>query len=180
MVFVAIALVVLSAVVTALSLAVVSLYRLLSSGSTAESTLLSWPLSPQPGDSVTAQLNASLARVIVPQDGFIVVTSSEVDSYATIASTQAVAEGWDHRLIVLLRQSNRSEWTDRLINNKNLVMAEMSSDLFEDLNPQMVPLLLFVRDGLLVDAVVGLTSPSAIERFFGLVAAPKLPSSFSF
>lgn len=166
-----VAILLLSVFTAATALGTASLYRMVERSASPAGTLLKWPFQGlRPGQSFTDVLGGSW-----PSTGFYVFAAPDVDAFSASVSTSIVASAWGVGTTVVLRGSDGSaDWVTQLHSYHDLSVVPVSSSDFAQLGISVVPVVALLRDGVVVDAVSGLVSPSAIADFFRLTAAPSL------
>lgn len=100
---------------------------------------------------------------------------SDQDAYPYAVSLANVAAKWRYPVVMVLRKGalSAAEWADDVVSaNSATETYWLNADLFAHLKIDTGPVIAFVREGRLVDAVMGLATPSSIRAYFALVAEP--------
>jgi hypothetical protein len=97
----------LSVVVLGLVIATLALYRQVDPTRPA-SVRTRWPLARLVGEPLEP------APWSLPHTGFVLLTTSEYDSFASVISLAVVAEDWHQPLSVVVRRGGGAAWLDRL------------------------------------------------------------------
>jgi hypothetical protein len=173
--------VLLAFMVLCLTFAVAALYRLVGrpGASSGAVSPLAWPLStvgpdqPLPELRLSHRPDLSGSRVLRVEEGFCVLVPAAPHAHALISSVQLVAEAWESPLLVVLDAEAAwpsidtwpTAWRDR-------VMWAGAGELRTLALRQ--PVIVFLREGKVVDAAAGLVSPAAVADHFRLVGEPLL------
>ncbi len=167
--------VVLCLTVACLSLAIAVLYRYLGKPANTPSRGLVWPLMIMPGHSFDAlQLsNSSLSMSAAWQldYGFYLLCTPEIDSYAAAMSLATVSRRWSYPYLIVVREGEVSPWIQDLPADIRDQIVWVTADSFASLGASFVPVTVFVRARHIVEAGIGLTSPSLLNEHFGFVQA---------
>jgi hypothetical protein len=161
---------VLSVVTLALTFGVLTLFRLSAHRGNAESGAFEWPLSDvYPGSAISFGPDHEIS------DGLIAVGLADDSGVLPVAaSLTAVGANWNVNYRVMLLGARAPGW-----------VGEMGDGLSErvavvDRLPFEVPahaVILFLRDGYLMDAAADLVTPSSIMQQFRLAVGPLVSQS---
>lgn len=163
-------LIVVSFVVAILALLVGLLYREIGLiGRRMESA--SWPLrKASPGSSV------QLRGISSGHTGFVLLASDDRDNFGEVMSLLEVARRWDESVLIQAQHTGlASGWLDTLPADSRLAVVADQDGSASQLGAVHLPVAIYLRDGVLLDATTELVSPSRIAERFVFVAAP-MPS----
>lgn len=155
----------LSFVVLLLTLGLIGVYRRieLQTGSRRQR----WPFKhARPGDYVSFTPGSDR------HTGFILLGTTETDSFAAAMSLAAVAKSWGYQLHLVIRRGRQDSWLDQMPNSMYARATELDAIAFDNLGILTTPVTAFLQEGRLVEAKSGLHFPSSISEAFQLVAGP--------
>ncbi|MGH2869529.1 MAG: hypothetical protein ACRDNK_18440 [Solirubrobacteraceae bacterium] len=173
-------LILLSATVLGLAVAVFALYRTVAkSGVVPLGSLVGqWPFA----GLMAGHDAATLLGAVANYSGFVLLCTDEVDATGAVFSLSVMAAEWDEELLIAqVVQVNESlGWLERISNRSDLDLAvsEVASASLAAMKPVQLPVGAYLRDGRLLDASSALQSPSVIANRFAHVVPSRgrLPS----
>jgi hypothetical protein len=168
--------VVLCFAVLCIGLAVAALYRLLGHSRTATSAGLAWPFAQVMPGRPLPELSFQPGQPGLPKTGLVCFATGEHDGYSTAVSMAAVARAWRHDFLIAVREGGVLDWPTDLPHDLQSHLARIATDDFQKLGMDFAPVVALLLDGCVVEAIAGLTSPSAIRSYFVSLAMQRAPS----
>jgi hypothetical protein len=103
-----------------------------------------------------------------PLTGFLALCTDDVDSLGALYSVAVVAEDWGYPLVVAVGKTLRPNgWTHRVDGLPgNVIQRDMRIEEVSALQPAGLPAVVFVNEGRVLEASLGLDSPSDVAKNF--------------